>query len=180
VNIFLAALDYQDRELIRGWRNHYDVWKWCRQNGPISDFEQELWFQRQANDKTVQMYKVMATGSEFNEPVGVCGLTSIDMVNRRAEFSLYIAPHLHRHGLGKGALHCLLHHGFNHMGLHVIWGETFDGNPAARMFEKMGFVKEGTRRDFYFRDGRFIDAHIYSIKGDEWNTAKRLYLPLNS
>ena len=100
--------------------------------------------------------------------VGAAGLTSLDFANRRAEFSLYVAPELQGKGVGRRALHCLLMHGFENLGLNVIWGETFDGNPAARMFESMGFVKEGTRRSFYWKDGKWTDAHLYAMKADEW------------
>jgi ribosomal-protein-alanine N-acetyltransferase len=112
------------------------------------------------------MYMVMAGET----PVGVAGLTSLSFANRRAEFSLYIAPKYHRHGLGKMALRLLLLHGFSNLGLNVIYGETFDGNPAAKMFESLGFVKEGTRRDFYWKDGKWLDAHLYSLKREEWTS----------
>lgn len=100
--------------------------------------------------------------------VGVCGFTSIDMTNRRAEFSLYTAPQFQGRGFGTQALRCLLTHGFGNLGLHVVWGEVFDGNPALEKFLSVGFQKEGIRRDFYFRDGKFIDAHLISMRSDEW------------
>lgn len=107
------------------------------------------------------------------EAVGICGLTSIDLVNRHAEFSLYIAPERQRLGYGAEALKTLCAHGFLGLGLKHIFGETFDQNPAAQMFESVGFVKEGTRRKFYYRQGQFIDAHLYSILDEDfrgkWN-----------
>lgn len=154
--------------LARMWRNHYGIWRWCRQRNPISDIEQARWFDTQSQDPTIQMFKIVAVTDEKTYPIGVCGFTSIDWPNRRAEFSIYIRPDLHGKGFGKGALHCLLTQGFLNMGFHIIWGETFEGNPAEHLFAKMGFVKEGTRRDFYFKDGRFMDAHLYSIKDTEW------------
>jgi hypothetical protein len=116
------------------------------------------------------MYAVIPNSTPIQTPlVGVCGLTSIDWVNRRAEFSLYIDPDRQKDGLGKAALQTLLHHGFMTLGLNCIWGETFDLNPAAKLFEGLGFIKEGSRRDFYYRDGRFIDAHLYSLLRRHWD-----------
>lgn len=155
-------------DLARGWRNDYRVWRWCRQRNPISDFEQARWFDAQSKDPTIQMFKIMASGDGKSNAVGVCGFTSIDWPNRRAEFSLYVDARLQGQGFGRGALHCLLTQGFDNLGFHVIWGETFEGNPAEHLFAKMGFVKEGTRRDFYFKEGKFMDAHLYSIKETEW------------
>jgi ribosomal-protein-alanine N-acetyltransferase len=125
------------------------------------------------------MYKIIvafhANGESKLVNVGVCGLTSIDYLNRRAEFSLYIAPAYQGNRLGEKALACLLTHGFKNLGMHTIYGETFDGNPAIKIFESMGFYREGTRRDFYFRDGGFIDAHIYSLKEGEWKQYNQHY-----
>lgn len=169
--VVLSPLDSDYADLIRGWRNNPDVWKWCRQNDVISDMQQERWIKAQDSDPTIKMYLV-ATSSE-KEPVGVCGFTSIDPLNRRAEFSLYIAPDHHRKGYGKRSLRTLLAHGFTNLGLHTIWGESFDQNPAMKMFEEVGFLKEGVRRDFYFRNGRFINAHLYSIQVHEWITSRK-------
>ncbi len=116
------------------------------------------------------MYKIIAENGDKVIPIGVCGLTSIDPINRRAEFSLYIDPEFQGNDLGKMSLSVLLTHGFRNLGLHLIWGEVFDGNPALQMFESLGFKKEGVRRDFYFRDGKYINAYLISMRNDEWKS----------
>jgi RimJ/RimL family protein N-acetyltransferase len=112
------------------------------------------------------MYEIR--NPESLTPLGVCGLTSIDLYNRHAEFSLYIAPQLQGDGLGTRALKTLLAYGFKTLGLNSIWGETFQGNHALKMFEQMGFKIEGSRRDFYFRDGKYIDAVLVSMQASEF------------
>lgn len=100
--------------------------------------------------------------------VGVCGLTSIDWINRRAEFSLYLGPEHQGQGLGEAALRALCAHGFNVLNLNCIWGEAFDGNPAIKMFERVGFKEEGRRRQFYYREGKYIDAVLFSLLRSEY------------
>lgn len=168
LKVELAALDSTDMGLCRRWRNDYVIWKWCRQTGPISDAEQVRWFNKQSEDPTVRMFKVLATVDGKSAPVGVAGLTSIDFMNSRAEFSLYIAPEAQRKGLGRLALALLLDHGFDNLGLNLIWGESFEGNPAIDLFISLGFMREGVRRQFYFRDGKRIGAHLFSITSGEW------------
>ena len=164
--VSLAPLDSEHMETIRAWRNDPAIYKWCRQSDLITDRAQAEWFERQAKDSSIKMYAIH--DSTHLKIVGVCGLTSIDMLCRRAEFSIYIAPEFQKLGIGKKALIQLIHHGFKNLGLNSIWGETFDGNPAAKMFESLGFKKEGTRRAFYFKSGEFIDAHLYSVLESEW------------
>lgn len=171
--------DSTDINLARNWRNDYRIWKWCRQNDLISDQDQANWFNRQSSDPTIRMYKLaMICENEEKQKVmqmiGVCGLTSIDMTNRRAEFSLYVGPEYWGNGFGEYGLSCLLHHGFENLGLYQIWGEVFDGNPAMKIFEKLGFKLDGTRRNFYYRNGEFINTHLISLLREEWKTLSTL------
>jgi [ribosomal protein S5]-alanine N-acetyltransferase len=168
--VFLTPFDSDANAYALHWRNDPRIYKWCRQSDIISDIAQDEWFARMSKDPSIRMYVINAEVSEgtlTRFPCGVCGLTSIDYINRRAEFSLYIDPIAQRKGYARAALKTLLKHGFDNLNLNLIWGETFDGNPAAKMFESLGFVKEGTRREFYFKEGRYIDAHLYSVKREE-------------
>lgn len=147
------------------WRNDKRIWKWCRQNTLISPQDQENWLNKIQSDPSILMFGIDA----FNTGVGVCGLTSIDWMNRKAEFSLYIAPRHQRQGLGKMALKALIGHGFLDLGLNRIWGETFQGNPAIRMFKDIGMTDEGFHKDTYFKNGRFISSHTVAITRNEYD-----------
>ena len=169
ITVALGPLDSNDVQNIRMWSNDYSIWKWLRRNDFISDIAQHHWYEKQAKDPTIKMYKIVVVGKDDGDkqklvPVGVCGFSSIDAFNRRAEFGLFIAPAFQKRGLGKLALRLLLDHGFKNMGFNLIWAEIFDKNPAITMLEDFGFHKDGIRRDFYWREGKFIDAHIFSIK----------------
>lgn len=168
VTVTLAPLDSTALDKIRAWRNDHRIWQWCRQNDLITDVSQKAWFERVSKDSSTKMYLIRRVVGDHAEDLGVCGLSGIDLLNRRAEFSIYVDPSKHKQGIGRAALGLLLRHGFLNYGLNVIWGETFDGNPAYKLFEALGFEKEGTRRQFYMRDGRFIDAHLYSISSEKW------------
>jgi UDP-4-amino-4,6-dideoxy-N-acetyl-beta-L-altrosamine N-acetyltransferase len=172
LKIDLLPIARSDLPTLLDWRNDYKIWQWTRQNDFINEVEHAEWFERQAKDQATRMYKIVLRAEGKTQTVGVCGLTSICYRNSRAEFSLYIAPLFQRLGLGKNALNLLFEHGFTNLGLNLIWGETFDGNPAAAMFEALGMVKEGTRRSFYWKDGKHIDAHLYSITKGEWNVRR--------
>lgn len=148
---------------IRAWRNDPRIWVWCRQNDLITDVAQKRWFEKMSSDPTTKMYMI---GKDHSQ-VGVCGFTSIDLYSRRAEFSLYIGPEHQKQGYAKAALKTLFKHGFGSLGFNIIWGETFDGNPALGLFIRLGMKHEGTRREFYFKNGEFINANLVSIKRDE-------------
>lgn len=160
------------------WRNQYSTWKTCRQNSVLSLESHEAWFDSLQDDPTVKMFSIRPaeTTSDgipvdiYQRFVGVCGFTSIDQVNQKAEFSLYIGSEYRKKGFAKAALKTLLSHGFNNLNLNSIWGECFEGNQALNMFEDLGFEREGFRREAYFRDGAFIGAYMVSMLRSDWTS----------
>jgi RimJ/RimL family protein N-acetyltransferase len=150
----------EDLQKLFEWRNNPAIWRWCRQNSPLHWLGHLSWYKSQIKNPKISMFAV----TDGSWMVGVAGLTDIDLINRRAEFSLYIRPDAHKQGFGEKALKTLFMHGFKDLGLNSIWGETFADNPAYKLFtKKLGMHHEGTRRNFYFRDGHFTDCHLVSI-----------------
>lgn len=164
LGIALDVIHKQDIETLRNWRNHPKVMRWCRQNNLIYPEDQRRWYEWQKKDLNTRMFSIMF-GDKL---IGVCGLTSIDLINSRAEFSLYIAPKYQGQKFSKPTLKTLFSYGFNELGLSSIWGETFDDNPAKDVFKSLGMKVDGIRRKFYFKDGRRSDAIIFSMLNDEF------------
>ena len=181
-----------DHGVARSMRNNPDIREWCREHSDISMAQQLRWAEKIKDDPALKMFAIRAlrtvakgqyTGSVYKggEPmvmktideqfvqVGVCGLTSIDRQNRSAEFSCYIGQEYQRKGYARKALVSLFKHGFDDWGFHRIWGETFDGNPALKLFQEIGMKKVGTHRQAYWKHGKFIDAHIIDILAEEFN-----------
>lgn len=95
----------------------------------------------------------------------------------------HISPH-HRHaligitigdrdywgeGFGRESIRLLLDYCFEEVNLHRVSAETFEYNTAWReLVEGIGFTKEGTAREYLFRDGRFWDKHNYALLEDEY------------
>lgn len=146
------------------WRNDPAIYKWTRQNGLISWYDQGDWLEKIKDDPTIQMFGILNPNNIF---VGTCGLTSIDLIHGQAEFSLFIGPEFQKKGYGKQALIELLKYGFKHLRLHRIWGETFQKNPALKMFLQMGMRKEGYQLENYFKDGEFINSILVAILDSE-------------
>lgn len=167
----LRRLDDSDAKIIFDWRNNAEIYSWCRQNAPLHYDNHLIWMKNQCKDPSIEMFGIVANDKITNLPVlvGVCGLTSIDYINRRAEFSLYIAPEQQGQDFGKEALRTLVRWGLDSLNLNRVWGESFFGNDAVKIFEKLGFEKEGERLDFYFRSGKYLNALLYSVSNKGFN-----------
>lgn len=166
--VVLDTINSVDLPELRVWRNDREVMRWCRQSDLITENDHSEWYFRQQSDPAIKMYAIKNHGLKNSLLVGACGLTSLDLLNRRAEFSCYIGPEHQRQSFARQALLTLFFHGFKNLGLRSIWGETFADNPAEELFEKIGMKKDGIRRDFYFKDGKFINATLYSVLDKEW------------
>lgn len=158
--VSLDTIEYDDLETMRLVRNDRSVNEWCRQNGLICRQSQGLWWEKLTTDCHKKMYCIR-DGKGIH--VGVCGLTDIDHFNQRAEFSLLINPDHQRRGLARAALKTLLRHGFLDLNFVVIWGETFDKNPALKLFTSIGMTIDGMRPSHYFKNGKHINAHLVSM-----------------
>lgn len=170
MNVELRALDSSCIETIRGWRNDPRIMRWCRQSTPLSDLDQQKWFKRQAEDPTIMMRGIFAgAGCQLS---GVCGLTSLDWLNCRAEFSCYTNPDKQKLGIGRLALTALFDHAFYDLGLIQVYGETFEGNPALKLFGELGLREDGIRRDFYWKNGNWLNAHLISILAEDWRASR--------
>ncbi len=72
-------------------------------------------------------------------------------------------------GYAREAMERLVRHGFESMGLNRIWAES--PNPAFnRSVERMGWRHEGTKRQAFLLDGRFVDFECWAILATEYRT----------
>jgi len=164
--IYLRRISESDLPILFQYRNDFNIYKWCRQYGPLHSAGHKKWYELQVDDIYTEMFSICHNNEML--PIGVCGLTDVDLVNRHAEFSLYIGKKFQGHGCAKAALKELFDFGFKSLNMHMIWGETFDGNPAMHLFKKMGMEVSGKRPQFYYKEGKYIDAHLLYITREKW------------
>lgn len=162
--VSLGPIFEEHLEWMLACRNKPEIRSWCRQVGLISLNEHLEWFHSLSGDKTRKMF-VLSTKTEH---VGVVGLTSIDYVSRRAEFSIWIDPSYQGRGYAIAGLKAICNFGFRELGLNCIWGESFAGNPGIGIWKRVGFKEDCVRRDFYYKNGEFVNAHLCSLLREEW------------
>lgn len=175
----LRRIRESDLESLFAYRNDPAVAQWCRDSAPLHYEGHKAWYLAQTKNPKVSLFAI----DDGPPACGVCGLTDIDLVHRRAEFNIYVGKEHQGKRLGRDALIALFRYGFYTLGLNRIYGETFEGNPALILFKRLNMTEEGLRRDFYYRDGRFINAHLISISRESFdtylNTKKEIDTPRN-
>jgi RimJ/RimL family protein N-acetyltransferase len=78
-------------------------------------------------------------------------------------------PRFYGRGLGTEATRLTIGYAFKVLGVHRIELEVHDFNPRARLvYEKIGFVHEGTKLDALRWDGQWVDCHIMALLNRDW------------
>lgn len=129
------------------------------------------WEDRLARDTT----KVLAIRLvEDDALLGTIALGGIDEANRVAEMGMELHdPSTWGRGYGTEAVGLLLRFAFDDMNLHRVSLGVFAFNERAiAAYERVGFVREGTHREYLQRDGRRHDLHLYGILAHEWRAAQ--------
>lgn len=72
-------------------------------------------------------------------------------------------------GYGTEAMQLALNFAFNELNLHRVQLSVFAYNERAiALYEKLGFVREGTYREHVRRDGSYYDMYLYGLLRREW------------
>lgn len=124
----------------------------------------QWWQQQDPMFMIIQLHK-------GNIPVGYIRTSHLDMRNKRVMIGLDIHPDHRRQGYATEAYQLLLHYLFYRKGLHKVALEVLANNTGAiAMYDKLGFTREGIKRDEILRNGQYIDSIIMSILREEYVT----------
>ncbi|KAF2767058.1 acyl-CoA N-acyltransferase, partial [Teratosphaeria nubilosa] len=89
--------------------------------------------------------------------------------HRHASLGISILRAYHGQGYGSEAVKWALRWGFRWAGLHRIELAAFEWDSGAiRLYERLGFVHEGRKRDLFWFDGRFWDLVQLAMLEHEW------------
>ena len=102
--------------------------------------------------------------------VGEVVLNDLHADNRSCGFRIsLVGPRVFGRGYGTEATRLVLRHAFETVGIHRVELDVYAFNPRARhVYEKVGFVLEGTKREALLWDGEWIDADVMAMLESDW------------
>ena len=137
---------------------HYDL--------PLEYVKTVNWFENNKNrpDRYDAVIEVDGT------PVGLIGLLSIDMKNKKAEYYISMGNASYKgKGVAYNASKLILKYGFEVLGLNRLYLYTEVYNTTAqKLFEKVGFKFEGLRKNDISSNGKFVDRYAFAITKDDY------------
>jgi RimJ/RimL family protein N-acetyltransferase len=166
----LTALTSRDVDIMaRWWEDAYFLRHYATDPAvPRSAEQLSRRLDPASNNPDVYLFVIRPLGED--EPVGLVEFDGISWTNRTTWFSIGIGDAACRgRGFGTEASVLGLNFVFNELNLYRVTLSVFDYNlPAIAVYEKLGFVREGTYRQFIERDGRRYDMYLYGLLRPEW------------
>jgi RimJ/RimL family protein N-acetyltransferase len=173
-SVYLRAAERSDVPLFVMWMNDWRTSRTLSLVAPISEPMEEQWFERAVANQGKDGYHFTACLLDDDRPIGTIGLFDLDLRNGNAGLGISIGRAEDRgKGYGTDMLRALLAFGFGQLRLERIWLDVYDVNPRARrVYERVGFVHEGTYRRAVFRAGAFWNVDVMAILADEWRALR--------
>ncbi len=110
------------------------------------------------------------TFHDGNMVLGLVGFGYWDRYHHRTAIGYDFARAYWGQGIGAEAVRAIIHFGFERMQLNRIEADTIvDNGASVRLLEKLGFQREGTRREYSLEDdGAYHDSAMYGVLRREY------------
>lgn len=175
-DIAFRPVEERDIEAIRRLRNEHSTFSQLTDARMIAPDEQKRWYDGLAGKVDRAFFSVVKVDRDASHPVltegrliGLIRCSEIDSVNRSICVGADVAPDLRGQGYGTKIFRALLRYLFHDLGFHRIWLLVLETNEIARrLYQNVGFLMEGRKRESIWRDGRWVDYISMSILAPEY------------
>ena len=166
--VALGPITASDAPILFEWINDRDLVLFNAAYRPTHEAAHLAWVRSLADRRDLVAFAIRTVPGK--RLIGVCQLTGIDPIHRRADLQIRMGDDRTRgRGLGLEAVRLLLAFGFGDLNLHRISLQVFATNARAiKTYERAGFRHEGRLRDAMFLDGRFVDVLAMAILDREF------------
>ena len=119
--------------------------------------------------KNQNYYRWAVISKDNNQCIGQIAYFMVNEANHFAEIVYCMGREFQAYGYATEAAKAVITFGFEEMNLHKVQiCHKAMNEKSKRVIEKCGLTYEGTLRDFFFTDGKYVDRLYYSILKKEY------------
>ena len=160
--VTLRIAEPHDAELIYRWENDMDVWRDSETRVPFSRMQIEEFLLNNNDLMSMKQLRLMIEDTQNGNQVGCIDIYDYDEFNSRAGFGILIDEQYRGKDYAKNAISLLLKYCFNTLLLNQIYALVLETNVnSIKLFESLGFVKCGVRKQWYRTADGFVDQIEY-------------------
>ena len=167
----LRELRKEDIPNINKWRNDSELINHL--GAPFRYINLDVdyrWYDNYMQNRNTTIRCAIVEATDEDNILGLISLTNINFINRSAEFHIMIGDTKNKgKGIGYFATIEILTHAFNNMNLNRIELGVLESNTRAlKLYEKVGFNREGVKCQSIYKNGKFVDMIMMAILKEEF------------
>ncbi|RNC78840.1 GNAT family N-acetyltransferase [Piscirickettsia salmonis] len=163
--IYFRAIEETDIDYLYLWSNDDEInemlcgWHFPGSKGFIRD-----WIANQNQDQNNRRFIIC--NSDDNKPIGTISLVHIDWKNRNAYLGIMIGNKEYQgKGYGEESIKLITDYSFLELDLVRLDTDIIEYNyKSIGLFEKLGWIKEGCKNNFFYRKGKRWHRLSYGIE----------------
>ncbi|NLC67991.1 MAG: pyridoxal-phosphate dependent enzyme [Clostridiaceae bacterium] len=166
MSIAIRKFEEKDIPYKVNWINDKNNNKYLHYDLPLREDKTLIWYNSIKNRADRADYTITYNG----EPAGLIGLINIDQKNKKAEYYICLGEEKYKgKGIAYTATKLLIDIAYYELKLNKIYLYTEIGNRSdQKLFEKVGFEKEGLLKDDLIYNRRKIDRYLYGLNLEKY------------
>jgi len=164
-SVFLRVVEPHDAPLLLLWENNPQHWKVTDTEVPFSMQAILQLIDQQQQIRLTGQLRMMICLNETEEAVGAIDLYDVDFKNKNAAIGILIGDAKNKKkGYAAESLVLMQEYAKNSLELHNLYCSIQADNEASiHLFEKIGFKKIGTRKEWFLMKGQRVDEILYQL-----------------
>lgn len=164
----IRELQREDLKAINDWRNDSELID--NLGAPfryINIDVENKWYENYLNNRNTSVRCAILKEDVI---IGLVSLVSIDHLNQSGELHIMIGNRMRQNqGAGTFALTEMIKHAFYNLNLRRLELSVLETNEKAwHLYEKIGFVYEGIRRQAKYKNGVFLNVRFYGLLKEDF------------
>lgn len=163
-NIALRALEPEDIDFLFSIENDMFFWEVSGTQTPYSKYILQKYISNSHQDiYEAKQYRFVICTTK-NKPVGMIDLFNFNPQHQRVGVGILIKPNYQAKGYALEALEMIIDYCFTYLNVHQIYANIASTNlKSISLFEKLNFVKVGTKKDWIYYNNTFKDETLYQL-----------------
>jgi diamine N-acetyltransferase len=169
--VILRPVKMSDAPRFVKWLNNPDIYKFLLVRENLTLAKEKKYLSSFIKSK---IHKNFAIETKDGIHIGSVSL-EVNSYHNRAVFGIFIGEKKYwNRGLGSDAARTIIDYGFKKLKIHRIELGVLEYNPRAmKVYKRLGFKREGRKREFVKFKGKYYDDLHMSILENEWKGIKK-------
>ena len=164
-HIKLRALEPEDLDFLTRLENDESIWEISLTQAPYSKYLLKQYIDNSHKD-IYEVKQLRLVVCNLNDAVlGFVDFFDFDPKNKRIGLGIIIHdPGQRNKGYASEVLRLIINYAFSHLEVHQIFANiSIDNIPSISLFEKMGFIEVGVKKDWNLVRGKYKDELLYQL-----------------